>query len=79
MPEHDALVLSYSHLAKLPRANDALQTLKKVASLVKPIMRARNWKVRELAEFYPEQHNLLGRPQMNFSGSSTILNVVYRS
>ncbi|KAG4265166.1 hypothetical protein FPRO04_00550 [Fusarium proliferatum] len=60
MPEHDALVLSYSHLAKLPRANDALQTLKKVASLVKPIMRARNWKVRELAEFYPEQHNLLG-------------------
>ncbi|KAJ4271356.1 hypothetical protein NW762_000058 [Fusarium torreyae] len=60
MPEHDALVLSYSHLAKLPRASDALQTLKKVASLVKPIMRARNWKVRELAEFYPEQHNLLG-------------------
>ncbi|KAF4970506.1 hypothetical protein FSARC_2474 [Fusarium sarcochroum] len=48
------------HLAKLPRAVDALQTLKKVASLVKPIMRARNWKVRQLAEFYPEQHNLLG-------------------
>ncbi|KAF5021398.1 hypothetical protein F66182_6587 [Fusarium sp. NRRL 66182] len=23
-------------------------------------MRARNWKVRELAEFYPDQHNLLG-------------------
>jgi hypothetical protein len=61
MPEHDALVLSYSHLAKLSRASDALQTLKKVASLVKPIMRARNWKVRELAEFYPEQQNLLGR------------------
>ncbi|UZP33080.1 hypothetical protein NXS19_000896 [Fusarium pseudograminearum] len=60
MSEHDALVLSYSHLAKLPRASEALQTLKKVASIVKPIMRARNWKVRQLAEFYPEQHNLLG-------------------
>ncbi|RGP74836.1 DNA damage response wss1 [Fusarium longipes] len=34
--------------------------LKEVASIVKPIMRARNWKVRQLAEFYPEQHNLLG-------------------
>ncbi|CAF3447967.1 unnamed protein product [Fusarium graminearum] len=60
MSEHDALVLSYSHLAKFPRASEALQTLKKVASIVKPIMRARNWKVRQLAEFYPEQHNLLG-------------------
>ncbi|KAF6838566.1 zinc metallopeptidase [Colletotrichum plurivorum] len=60
MAEHDALVLSYSHLADFPRAGDALQTLKKVASIVKPIMRARGWKVRELAEFYPDQANLLG-------------------
>ncbi|KAL0935042.1 WLM domain-containing protein [Colletotrichum truncatum] len=60
MPEHDALVLSYSHLPDFPRAKDALQILKKVASLVKPIMRARGWKVRELAEFYPDQANLLG-------------------
>ncbi|KAH8899316.1 WLM-domain-containing protein, partial [Thozetella sp. PMI_491] len=34
--------------------------LKKIASLVKPIMRARGWKVGELAEFYPDQQNLLG-------------------
>ncbi|RNJ55136.1 hypothetical protein D7B24_008912 [Verticillium nonalfalfae] len=60
MPEHDALVQAYSHLADLPRAGEALTTLKKVASLVKPIMRARRWRVGELAEFYPEQHNLLG-------------------
>ncbi|KAF9876707.1 WLM domain-containing protein [Colletotrichum karsti] len=60
MLEHDALVLLYSHLPDFPRASDALQTLKKVASLVKPIMRARGWKVRELAEFYPDQANLLG-------------------
>lgn len=61
MAEHDALVLSYSHLADFPRASDALQTLKKVASLVKPIMRARGWRVQELAEFYPDQANLLGQ------------------
>lgn len=60
MPEHDALVLSYSHLAQLRRADEALTILKKVASLVKPIMRSRGWRVRELAEFYPNQQNLLG-------------------
>lgn len=60
MREHDPLVLSYSHLAHFPRASEALQTLKKVASLVKPIMRARKWKVGELAEFFPDQANLLG-------------------
>ena len=61
MPEQDPLVLSYSHLNKFPREKDALHTLRKVASLVKPIMRARGWKVGELAEFYPDQQNLLGR------------------
>ncbi|KAF4626975.1 hypothetical protein G7Y89_g11185 [Cudoniella acicularis] len=60
MPEHDALVLEYSHLKKLPREAEALQSLKKIASLVKPIMRARSWKVGVLAEFYPDQQNLLG-------------------
>ncbi|EPE06033.1 zinc ion binding protein [Ophiostoma piceae UAMH 11346] len=60
MPEHDALVLAYSHLRDFPRATDALQILRRVASLVKPLMRARKWKVRELSEFYPDQANLLG-------------------
>lgn len=60
MSEHDPLVLSYSHLAKFRRADEALTTLKKVASLVKPIMRSRGWKVGELVEFYPFQQNLLG-------------------
>ncbi|KAL7793231.1 WLM domain-containing protein [Trichoderma ceciliae] len=60
MPEHDPLVLSYSHLAQFRRADEALTILKKVASLVKPIMRSRGWRVRELAEFYPNQSNLLG-------------------
>lgn len=59
--EYDALVLSYRHLRELPRADDALHILKKIASLVKPIMRARGWSVKELCEFYPSQQNLLGR------------------
>lgn len=60
MPEHDPLIFSYRHLADFPRAKDALETLKKIASVVKPLMRARGWKVPELAEFYPNEHNLLG-------------------
>ncbi|KAK1767060.1 WLM domain-containing protein [Phialemonium atrogriseum] len=60
MPEHDPFVLSYSHLKDFPREKEALHALRKVASLVKPIMRARGWVVRELAEFYPDQQNLLG-------------------
>jgi len=61
MAELDALVLNYSHLVNFPRAPEALHILRRVASLVKPIMRARSWRVNELAEFFPEQANLLGR------------------
>jgi hypothetical protein len=60
MGEHDPLILSFSHLKEFPREKDALHTLKKVASLVKPLMRARGWTVPELAEFYPSEQNLLG-------------------
>ncbi|PSR80387.1 WLM domain-domain-containing protein [Coniella lustricola] len=58
--EHDTQIQSYRHLPELPRADEALHTLRKIASLVKPIMRARGWMVRELCEFYPTQQNLLG-------------------
>lgn len=61
MGEHDALVFEYSHLKNLPREKEALQSLRKIASLVKPIMRARNWKVGTLTEFFPEQQSLLGK------------------
>lgn len=60
MPEHDPLIGSYVHLAQFSRADEALRTLKRVASIVKPIMRVRNWKVKELAEFYPKEETLLG-------------------
>ncbi|KAI1485310.1 WLM domain-containing protein [Biscogniauxia mediterranea] len=59
MPEIDPLIMSYSHLNDMPRSNEALLMLKKIASMVKPLMRKRGWKVGELAEFYPKG-NLLG-------------------
>ncbi|OJD32909.1 zinc metallopeptidase [Diplodia corticola] len=51
---------SYVHLRDVPRQTTALLLLKKLASVVTPIMRKRDWKVGELAEFLPPQLNLLG-------------------
>ena len=58
--EHDKLIDEYEHLRNEPRADEALHTLRKIASLVKPIMRKHGWKVRTLQEFYPRENNLLG-------------------
>ncbi|KAG7292587.1 hypothetical protein NEMBOFW57_002622 [Staphylotrichum longicolle] len=58
--EIDPVVLSYTHLRGYPFEDEALHLLKRIASLVKPLMRARGWKVRSLAEMYPDQGNLLG-------------------
>ena len=60
MNELDPLVSEYQHEKSRPREADALQTLRKVASLVKPIMRQRGWRVGILTEFYPPEQNLLG-------------------
>jgi DNA-dependent metalloprotease WSS1 len=60
MRELDALVSEYQHEKQRPREAEALLTLRKVASLVKPIMRQRNWRVGTLCEFYPHESNLLG-------------------
>ncbi|KAF2723291.1 WLM-domain-containing protein [Polychaeton citri CBS 116435] len=60
LKEHDSLFNTYEHLPSLPRADDALKLLRKIASLVKPIMRKRGWKVQILAEFLPSEQNLLG-------------------
>jgi hypothetical protein len=51
---------AFSHLKHLPIQQDALHILKKIASLVKPIMRARGWRVGLLSEFYPDMSGLLG-------------------
>ncbi|KAJ0421923.1 WLM domain-containing protein [Aspergillus carlsbadensis] len=60
MGEQDPLVLEYQHERHRPREAEALLMLRKIASLVKPIMRQRSWKVGILCEFYPQTRNLLG-------------------
>ncbi|KAL8670423.1 MAG: hypothetical protein Q9168_005035 [Polycauliona sp. 1 TL-2023] len=60
MQEQDPLVSEYQHEKARPREADALQALRKIASLVKPIMRQRGWRVGILTEFYPPEQNLLG-------------------
>ncbi|KAJ3041560.1 hypothetical protein HDV00_009036 [Rhizophlyctis rosea] len=47
-------------LQKRPKNEEALQLLKRIASMVKPIMRKRGWKVGLLVEFFPNNPNLLG-------------------
>ena len=65
MSEIDAHFNAYEHLKHLPREAEALHTLRKVASVVKPIMRKRAWKVNTLCEFLPPEANLLGIYQRN--------------
>ncbi|KAJ5115244.1 hypothetical protein NUU61_001003 [Penicillium alfredii] len=60
MRELDTLISEYRHENKRPRESEALLILRKVASMVKPIMRQRAWRVGALCEFYPRQKNLLG-------------------
>ena len=57
----DIFVQSFSHLKDKRNADKALQILKRIASLVKPIMRKRNWVLKVLAEFFPDNPNLLGK------------------
>uniref|UniRef100_A0A8H7Y6U7 WLM domain-containing protein n=1 Tax=Psilocybe cubensis TaxID=181762 RepID=A0A8H7Y6U7_PSICU len=56
----DIFVQSFTHLKDKPNADKALHTLQRVASLVKPIMRKHNWVLPVLAEFFPDNPNLLG-------------------
>jgi hypothetical protein len=56
----DPLIFEFTHIKHLPREHEALHILKRIASLVKPLMRARGWTVGTLSEFYPDQANLLG-------------------
>ena len=62
----DVFVQTFSHLTDKHNADRALEILKRVASLVKPIMRKRNWVLPVLAEFFPDNANLLGIPILLF-------------
>ncbi|KIW20190.1 hypothetical protein PV08_00765 [Exophiala spinifera] len=67
--ELDPLVDEFQHLSDKSRPREALQMLQKIASMVKPIMRQRNWRVGVLTEFYPREANLLG---LNINGGEKI-------
>ena len=56
----DLFVKSITHLKDRHRADNALRLLQRIASLVKPIMRKRGWVLPVLAEFFPDNPNLLG-------------------
>ncbi|KIJ97888.1 hypothetical protein K443DRAFT_224902 [Laccaria amethystina LaAM-08-1] len=56
----DTFIQSFTHLKDRPNQDGALHILKKVASLVKPIMRKHGWVLPVLAEFFPDSPNLLG-------------------
>lgn len=58
--EHDPSIFEYQHEKSRPKEAEALHMLRKIASLVKPIMRRRGWKLGVLTEFWPEEKNLLG-------------------
>ncbi|EXJ74204.1 uncharacterized protein A1O5_02498 [Cladophialophora psammophila CBS 110553] len=58
--ELDPLIDQFEHISVKSRANEALHILRKTASIVKPIMRVRNWRVGILCEFFPDDHGLLG-------------------
>jgi hypothetical protein len=60
MKEIDAHFDAYEHLKHLPRDAEALHMLRKAASMVKPMMRKRGWKVKTLGEFLPDEETLLG-------------------
>ena len=67
--ELDPSIDQYQHLTNYTRRDEALHTLRKIGSMVKPIMRQRAWRVGTLAEFYPDQTNLLG---LNINGGQKI-------
>jgi hypothetical protein len=50
----------YTHLPNFDNPDEALRLIHQIASMVRPIMRKRNWKVGTLAEFFPENASLQG-------------------
>lgn len=51
---------SFTCLQDRKNSDRAMQILKKVGSLVKPIMRNHGWVLPVFSEFYPDNPNLLG-------------------
>ncbi|KDN39320.1 WLM-domain-containing protein [Tilletiaria anomala UBC 951] len=53
-------IREYRALKKMPRAEEALQILRRIGAVVKPLMASHGWVLPLLAEFSPKQDNLLG-------------------
>lgn len=65
LQEHDSLFHSYEHLTGVPQPDEALRRLRRIASLVKPIMRKRGWQIQVLTEFMPDDARLLGMENLH--------------
>ena len=57
----DSLIYDIQVERGLHRPDVAMNTIQRAASLVKPLMRAHNFKVGLLAEFLPSDRGLLGK------------------
>jgi hypothetical protein len=53
--------LEFTVIKAHPKRDAALLLLRKVHSLVKPIMKKHGWSLPRLVEFHPAQSNLLGQ------------------
>lgn len=62
-------ILYYTHIQDYLRHEEALLHLRTIASLVKPIMRARGWKIGVLSELHPEKPEILG---LNFAKGAKV-------
>ncbi|KAF1986135.1 WLM-domain-containing protein [Aulographum hederae CBS 113979] len=76
-PTPDAQFGAYEHLLEMPRSPEALHILRKAASIVKPMMRKRGWRVGLLSEFLPPEGNLLGLNVNN--GQRILIRLRYKS
>lgn len=63
MSANASLIQAFTHLKKKSKPDEALALLKRVASLVKPIMKDHGWSLPCLAEFFPTNPGLLGEWQ----------------
>lgn len=63
MSANTSLVQAFTHLKNKSKPDEALALLKRVASLVKPIMTNHGWSLPCLAEFFPTNPGLLGEWQ----------------
>jgi hypothetical protein len=73
-----SLVRTFTHLAGQLHAPEALQTLKRIADLVHPIMKRHGWVLPVLAEFFPDEAMLLGEFHLSYLHVSSLWEIWVR-